>query len=181
MAHESQMNFIRNVRNKNTWYFLNKKVLDCGSLNINGSNKSYFVNCNYIGIDLAPGRNVDIVSKIHEFDYPDESFDTIISTECFEHDIYYKESIKNIIRLLKRRGLFIFTCATTGRPEHGTSKINPQDSPFTVKQNKEWRDYYKNLTEQDIREIINIDDIFISYEFSFNHDIHDMYFWGIKR
>jgi hypothetical protein len=180
MAHQEQAQFCLTIKNKFSFHFTNKKVLDCGSLDINGNNKYLFNNCEYLGIDINPGKNVDIVSKIHEFDYPDESFDTIISTECFEHDFYYKESFKNIIRLLKPNGLFLFTCATTGRPEHGTLKSTQYDSPYTSKI-PYWANYYKNLEEKDIREIINVNDIFSIYKFSINNLTHDLYFWGIKK
>ena len=125
-------------------------------------------------------RNVDIVSKIHEFMYPDESFNTIISTECFEHDMFYKQSLLNICRLLKPGGMFIFTCATTGRKEHGTRRTSVSDSPFTSTTNG-WSDYYQNLEENDIREAIDVDNIFSSYQFLVNSDMCDLYFWGIKK
>ena len=39
--------------------FKNKKVLDIGSLDINGSNRFLFEDCNYLGIDVGEGKNVD--------------------------------------------------------------------------------------------------------------------------
>lgn len=178
--HESQVNFCKSVKDQFPLYFMNIRVLDCGSLNINGTNRYLFTNCEYIGIDVGAGPNVDYVTPIHEFQYPSQNFDTIISSECFEHDMYYKESLKNIVRLLKPNGLFLFTCATTGRPEHGTLASKPQDSPFTV-QKGTWATYYKNLEERDIREAIDVDDIFRAYSFSTNKEPADLYFWGIKK
>lgn len=182
MSHDSERNFCIYVKNIYPDFFINKQILDCGSLDINGNNRFLFENCEYIGIDVGEGPNVDIVSLIHEFNYPKQYFDTIISTECFEHDIYYKKSLKNICRLLKPCSLFLFTCATTGRAEHGTQYKSPQSSPFTsMTKNKKWNIYYKNLIEDDIREAINIDKIFKIYEFKTNDDNHDLYFWGIKK
>jgi hypothetical protein len=42
-------------------------------------------------------------------------------------------------------------------------------------------DYYKNLTEDDIRECINIDDIFVDYQFEVEENHCDLFFWGIKK
>jgi hypothetical protein len=42
-------------------------------------------------------------------------------------------------------------------------------------------EYYKNLTEKDIREVINTDTAFVRYNFSVNLEHCDLYFWGIKR
>ena len=113
MAHHQQKNFCTSVKEKFPIFFNGKWVLDIGSLDINGNNQYLFEQCGYIGVDLLPGSNVDFVSMGHELLFPDECFDVIISTECFEHDQYYEKTIKNIVRLLKPGGLFIFSCATT--------------------------------------------------------------------
>lgn len=178
MAHKEQKDYCLLVKEIFPTFFSNKKVLDCGSLDINGNNRYLFENCEYFGIDIGEGNNVDIISLIHEFNEDDESYDTIISTECFEHDMYYKESIKNIIRLLKPGGMFIFTCATTDRPEHGTINTSINDSPLLT---GKWSEYYKNLTENDIRSIIIIEEIFENFKFSINEKHKDLFFYGIKK
>ena len=175
MAHKEQEAFIRIVKSKFTEYFKNSDVLDIGSLNINGDNKIFFDNCSYIGVDVAPGNNVNVVSKGHEY-HPDKIFDVVISTECFEHDPHYKETINNMFSLLREGGLMIITCATTGRKEHGTIKVEPLSNPLGI---KVFGNYYKNITEKDIREVMDIDFLFASYEFIKQNT--DLYFWGIKN
>lgn len=179
MAHTEQREFIRYVKNKFPEFFMYKFVLDIGSLDINGNNQEFFKNCGYLGIDLAYGKNVDIVCRGHELNLPDNTFDVVISTETFEHDPFYDLTLKNMYRLLKSGGLFIFTCATTGRPEHGTKRTSPQDAPF-IANNQDFENYYKNLTEEDIRKVLDIDKLFKEYQFIVNHKSHDLYFWGIK-
>ena len=180
MAHKEQLEFCLKVKKKFPKLFENRKVLDVGSLDINGSNSKMFPNCLYLGIDVAPGPNVQLVCKAHELNIENSFIDTIISTECFEHDMYYEKSLKNIVRLLKSGGLFLFTCATTGRPEHGTRASQPEDAPLLI-EHGEWADYYKNLEEKDIRDVLDIDSIFKEYEFSTNEESKDLYFYGIKR
>jgi len=180
MAHIQQQEFCKSIQNKFPDFFKNKFVLDIGSLDINGNNQEYFENSNYIGVDIAYGRNVDIVSKGHELGFPDNTFDIIISTECFEHDQYYFHTIQNIYRMLKAGGLFMFTCATTGRAEHGTRRTTPEDAPL-LQSDTEWSDYYKNLTETDIREILDIENDFVLFEFSTNEISNDLYFYGFKK
>jgi len=179
MAHKEQKDFCLKVKQKYPEYFLNKNVLDVGSLDINGNNRYLFENCSYCGIDVGEGNNVDIVCKGHEFNIADETYDVIISTECFEHDMYYNKTILNIIRMLKSNGLFLFTCASENRPEHGTRRTSQQDAPLLINYG-DWFDYYKNLTEQDIRNCINIDSIFKEYNFETNNQSFDLYFCGIK-
>ena len=180
MAHQEQKEFCLKIKDMLPDYFNNKSVLDVGSLDINGSNRYLFDNCSYYGIDVGDGPNVDFVSKAHEFQAVDSSYDVIISTECFEHDMYYQLSLVSIIRMIKTDGLFIFTCATDGRVEHGTTKTSPADAPLLVNYG-EWSNYYKNLTEKDIRDVIDMDISFKKYSFEVNDLSHDLYFWGIKK
>lgn len=179
MAHIQQQDFFKELKKKFPQRFSNCSVIDIGSLDINGNNRYLFENYTYVGIDIGSGPNVDIVSKGHEYKSEIE-YDIVISSECFEHDMFYPETIKNCVKLTKKGGLFTFTCASTGRPEHGTKRLSPQDSPFSI-ENDEWGNYYKNLTEQDIREVIDVDDLFSEYFFQYNGGSYDLYFWGIKK
>ena len=76
--------------------FVGKRVLDVGSGDINGNNRFLFNNCQYDGNDVVPANNVTIVSKTKDLPFVENSFDTIISTECFEHDPEYRESFIKI-------------------------------------------------------------------------------------
>lgn len=184
MAHKEQREFCMSVKERFPDYFKNKNVLDIGSLDINGSNRELFEDCNYLGLDVGEGKNVDLVCVGHLFEGPDNYFDTIISTEVFEHDMYYEETIKNIMRMLKPGGLFLFTCAAPGRPEHGTRRYGEFCAPLLMQISEEWADYYKNLEETDIRKISSFNEMFPDCYFEFkNTDIEipaDLYFYGIK-
>jgi SAM-dependent methyltransferase len=179
MSHPQQREFFTQIKAKFPNRFKNCSVLDIGSLDINGNNRFLFEDCSYIGVDIGPGKNVDIISKGHEYD-PVERFDVVISSECFEHDMHYADTIKNAIRLTKPNGMFLFTCASTGRPEHGTRRTSPNSSPYTSN-TEGWMDYYKNLTEKDIREVIKVESVFTDHYFEYKNPPCDLYFWGIKK
>ncbi len=170
MAHMAQWMFI--IAFKNTDYFRNKKVLEIGSQDINGNNNELFTNCNVTRIDLGSGPNVDMVCHGADLDHPDESYDSIISTEAFEHDSRLDETLKNIVRLLRSGGIFVFTCAASKRQEHGTYGFDSTASPHTL-------DFYQNRSEAEVREIIDVDKIFVSHKFIDTGS--DLQFWGIKR
>jgi SAM-dependent methyltransferase len=173
MAHFAQRRFLQWVRKIRPQYFNSGRVLDVGSLDVNGTNWPLFYKTKeYIGLDLTEGPNVHVVCKAHEYDEPDGSFDTIISGECFEHDEWIEQTLKNIVRLLKPHGLFVFTCANSKRPEHGTSAICPTASPAT-------NEYYRGLDESDFREMLDFEDIF--EEMLFRDQGEDLYFYGIKK
>jgi len=86
-----------------------------------------------------------------------------------------------MVKLLKPNGLMIFTCASTGRPEHGTLRSSPSDAPLLQLIDDKWANYYKNLTEDDIRAVLDVNDIFIDYGFEYEPSTYDLYFWGIKK
>jgi SAM-dependent methyltransferase len=183
MAHEAQQIFCNKVKDVFPEYFTNVRVCDIGSLDINGNNHYLFDTYTYMGVDVGMGRNVNIISKGHEYLPVDgEKYDVVISTECFEHDMYWDKTIINASEnLVRPGGMLLFTCATTGRPEHGTRRSNPQDAPLLGGSEEEWADYYMNLTEEDVRSKIDLDRYFSIYRFYENGGSFDLYFWGIKR
>ena len=162
-------------------YFLNKRVLDVGSGDINGNNRFLFENCEYNGNDVIPANNVTIVSKTKDLPFEPASFDTIISTECFEHDPEYEQSFLKIYNMLKPDGLFVFTCASTGRGEHGTRRTSPGCSYGTIGNLDDMIDYYKNLTEKDLNNVLNLNELFSSWDTYYHTTAYDMYFIGIKN
>jgi len=178
MAHKQQFDFVQKVKLKYPTYFFQKKVLEVGSLNINGTVRDFFSYCDYLGIDVGEGPSVDLVCEGQTLDHPENTYDTTVSCECFEHNPFWVETFKNMHRMTKSNGLVFMSCATTGRPEHGTTRTSPKDSPLTI--GKGW-DYYKNLTEQDFRDNLNINDMFSSYIFEVGRLHCDLYFYGIKR
>ena len=177
MSHYQQMSYIYNLKLKFPNQFTNKKVLEIGSLNINGTVRVFFDECDYIGIDVGAGNCVDIVCEGQNYDAPDNTFDTTISCECFEHNPYWVETFKNMHRMTKPGGLVIMTCATDGRPEHGTPRTTPNDSPLTI--GVGW-EYYKNLNANHFETEFNLKEMFAQHAFSVDLYCHDLYFYGFK-
>jgi SAM-dependent methyltransferase len=178
MAHREQFIYVNKLKILFPIYFYNIKVLEVGSLNINGSIRVFFDKCDYLGIDVGPGKDVDLVCEGQNLDHPNETYDTVGSCECFEHNPYWVETFNNMHRMTKSGGLVFMTCATTGRPEHGTTRTYPEDSPLTI--DKGW-DYYKNLTAEDFILNFNLGKMFSSYEFEVGTSFPDLYFYGIKK
>jgi ubiquinone/menaquinone biosynthesis C-methylase UbiE len=179
--HEEAKNFLLYAKNNFQNYFKNIKVLDVGSGDINGNNRYLFTDCEYEGNDVIEGKNVTIVSRTKYLKFEDNFFDTIISSECFEHDPEYKQSLKKIYAMLKPNGLFVFTCASTNRYEHGTRRTTKTDSLGTIGEIEDMQDYYKNLTKHDINEVLNLNENFSYHEMYYNKQLCDLYFVGIKK
>ena len=177
MSHAQQLTFVSSVKESYPSFFSNAKVLEVGSLDINGSVRQFFTDCDYLGIDVGQGRGVDLVCEGQNYNGEPNSFDTAISCECFEHNPHWVATFNNMIRVVKPEGLIVMSCATTGRKEHGTSRTSPKDSPLSIKNGWE---YYLNLTEEDFRYYIDLS-VFSVYEFSTNDTTKDLYFYGILK
>ena len=104
-----------------------------------------------------------------------------VNRSCFENDPTYKESFLKIYDMLKQDGLFLFTCASTGRPEHGTKRTTPIDSYGTVGNLEDMMNYYKNLTEKDLNDVLNLNELFSVWDAYYCNSSKDLYFLGIKK
>ncbi|MGA2969854.1 MAG: methyltransferase domain-containing protein [Acidimicrobiales bacterium] len=180
MAHPEQREFIRLAIATITDQSTLRRVIEIGSFDVNGEIRSLFEHIDlevYVGVDLTEGPGVDVVSLGHELQLDGEYFDLAISVECFEHDQFWPLTFAKMVELLKPGGWLVFTCASTGRPEHGTSRSDPSLSPGTSSRGFE---YYKNLSEQDFLARSQVDQKFSGYQFVANNDVFDLYFIGQK-
>ena len=166
MAHPEQRDFCLRLVSRWPHLFQGKSVLDCGSLDINGNNRYLFAGGRYTGIDLIEGPNVDEVSRIHE--YTGGPFGVVISTECLEHDAHAAESIRRMIEMVANDGIIIITCATLGRPEHGTPGHEEWASPAT-------NSHYRNLAPSEL--VAPLRDSFRCWGVEVIHG--DLYGWGL--
>ncbi|MCQ8887699.1 class I SAM-dependent methyltransferase [Pseudoalteromonas agarivorans] len=175
--HWQAFTFVQIVKTIIPEYFYNTKVIEFGSHTVNYSIRELFSNpeC-YMGVDLSPGKTVDVIAPAQDV-YLGNKFDIAISCECFEHNPYYQETFLNMFKHLGEQGVVIFTCATTGRPEHGTSRTDLNDSPGTASVG--W-DYYKNLVQDDFDSNF-IKQNFKHYLFVENEESQDLYFVGFKQ
>jgi len=176
VAHPAQNEFIGRIKAIFPGHFRRARVLEIGSLDINGTIRALFEDCDYTGIDVGPGKGVDIVCEGQKFDAPAESYDVVISCETMEHNPYWAETFANMVRLVKPSGLILMTCATTGRKEHGTTRTTPADSPLTVA--KGW-DYYRNLSARDFAGAGVLEPLAFQF-FATCLDDYDLYFAGSK-
>lgn len=177
MSHMAQMRFVMQTMGQFPDAFMENKVLEVGSLNINGSVRGFFFNAHeYIGCDVGAGPGVDLVCPGEDLTFPDSHFDTSITTECFEHNPNWVDTFKNMHRMTRDGGLIVMTCASEGRPEHGTTRSDVGSSPLTVGNGQE---YYRNLTEQDFENEFILHDMFKDYDFEYEPYAFDLYFWGV--
>ena len=97
------------------------KVLDVGSLDVNGSYRNLFDSnhWDYIGLDAEPGKNVNIVPK-DPYDWKEvesNTFDLVISGQALEHIEFPWKTFENIERVLKSNASCCIIAPSCG-PEH---------------------------------------------------------------
>ena len=96
-------------------------IVDLGSADLNGSYRKLFAlpPWRYIGVDLVASENVDVVLsdpyRWRELD--SESIDVLVSGQTFEHTEYFWETMLEIARVLKPRGMCCIIAPSCG-PEH---------------------------------------------------------------
>jgi len=93
-------------------------ILDLGSQDFNGSYRSLFERApwRYVGIDMAPGKNVDVVLRDPYFwrEIQARSADVIVSGQTFEHTEFFWLSMREMARALKAGGLLCLIAPSAG-------------------------------------------------------------------
>jgi SAM-dependent methyltransferase len=94
---------------------LNGRLLDfgCGSKPY----ESLFINASeYIGLDFDSeghshaNENIDVIYDGKKIPFSDEHFDSVFSSEVFEHIFNLEEIIPEIKRVMKKQGKILITC-----------------------------------------------------------------------
>jgi len=177
MAHPEQIRVVENCV-RNILHASNaQNVLEVGSWAEHGGDFRYlFSSSKYIGIDVSEGPGVDIVCKGEDASFPSNFFDFVLSTECFEHNRYWRETLANMIRMCKPGGAIVITCAGLGRPEHGTSRTSISAS---LTSSALGDDYYSNLSIADFKKTGLLGSL-ADYRYATNVQTCDFYFVGLK-
>lgn len=178
MSHAEQLEYFAVVAKANRSLLENRdiRVLEVGSYSVNGSIRALYPAAEYVGVDLVDGPCVDLVGFGHEVSFPDGHFDVTLSGECFEHDPHWRATFENMVRMTRPGGLIAFTCASRGRPEHGTTRTGAQASPGTQAVGL---NYYQNRNAADFSEL-PLDEMFSAHQFWYLSTHFDLFFAGVR-
>jgi SAM-dependent methyltransferase len=121
--HQSSFDKMTAFREKYLENAQNEKleIIDLGSQDVNGSYRSIFnvSSWSYRGVDMAPGKNVDIALKdpYSWREIRSNSVDVLVSGQAFEHIEFFWLTMFEICRVLKPNGLCCIIAPSAG-PEH---------------------------------------------------------------
>ncbi len=101
----------------------NKKVLEVGAYNVNGSVRAQLKNylpASYLGVDIEEGPCVDEVCSVHDLikKYGSKSYDVVVTTEMLEHIVDYQDAFLNLKSVVKPNGILLITTRAPGFPYH---------------------------------------------------------------
>lgn len=115
-------------------------VLELGGRNVNGSVRDLFHNATYTALDIMDGPGVDIVADAATWE-PDQEYDVVVSTECFEHTPSWPEICETAYKACKPGGRLILTMAGPGRGAHSGFDGGPLQP----------NEYYGNVDPEKLR------------------------------
>lgn len=109
-------------------------VLDIGGQDMNGSCRHLFPAAEYVSLDIAAGRGVDVVADAATWT-PDRAYDVVVCCEVFEHTPEWPAMCKTAFEACRAGGVFVATCAGPGRHPHSGRAATPLQPG----------EYYQNL------------------------------------
>lgn len=79
-------------------------VVDVGSRDVNGNFREMFASQRYIGIDIQPGANVDVVVSEYQYPFASNSIPFVVSGSTLEHVRKTWLWMREVARILKPGG-----------------------------------------------------------------------------
>ena len=121
MCSESAIKFVQSCLTEED--VRGKRVLEAGSLDVNGSLRSFVIGLyplDYTGIDLVEGPGVDEICDAEQIvaRFGPESFDLIISTEMLEHVRNWRSVVSAFKNAIRPNGTLLITTRSRGFGYH---------------------------------------------------------------
>jgi SAM-dependent methyltransferase len=93
-----------------------RTIVELGSQDVNGSLRDHCPpGVHYIGLDMVPGKGVDLVVDPGEpLPLRSETADAVVTSSAFEHDVCFWDTFLNLIRILRPGGLLYVNVPSNG-------------------------------------------------------------------
>src|SRR5881396_779613 len=119
--HASVFEYVREMLKESD--IAGKRVLEVGSLNVNGSLREYICSFGphlYIGIDQVDGPGVSFVYDAGELDrlFHSLAFDLVLCTEMLDHAQHWRSVVRGMKYVLAREGILLVTVRSEGFALH---------------------------------------------------------------
>lgn len=144
------------------------RVVEYGSLDINGTVRDVIDADAYFGIDLQDGPGVDAIADASMW-RASEPVDLIVCCEVLEHTPAVADIVRSAFANLRVGGLFVVTCATDFREPHSAIDGGPL-------RGDEW---YANVGAQELKQFA-LDAGFLIVDWTLNFEHGDLYLTAVK-
>ncbi len=94
------------------------RVLEIGSLDVNGNLNDELAGCDHVRLDMRDGPNVDVVANSHNIPFEADSFDAVVCADTFEHDNAFWVTMEEVRRVLKPHGAIVLCVPYISFPFH---------------------------------------------------------------
>jgi SAM-dependent methyltransferase len=152
-VHEGAYRFVARIASQ---IDLRESVIELGSRTVagdwpySGPVRPLFGDAKYLGVDIRPGPNVDMVADAATLDSLG-MFDTVVCCETLEHTPDAKAICETAYRLLEPGGVFITTMAGEGRAPHSAVDGGPLREVVCERTHTIIDEFYRNVTRDDLR------------------------------
>lgn len=117
--HSGNHQWLETVKNRYPDSFTRADVLEIGAYNINGTARDHFKDCkSYVGVDIAAGPCVDIVSDARKTSFKVGQFDTLVYLSVFEHDQNWAAGFDHNLQWVRDGGLIVTCWGAEGNLRH---------------------------------------------------------------
>lgn len=145
-------------------HYITGKVLDVGAGSFDRYQELFTVD-SYARMEIEAGPGIDAVGTAYDIPFPDNSFDSVISTQVFEHLARPIDAAKEMYRVLKPGGHALASVPQTNElheephdyfryTNHGL-KILFEDAGFTILEMEKRGGYHSLLAQLKIRYAID--------------------------
>jgi SAM-dependent methyltransferase len=117
-VHQGNIDWLKDLNTRFASELREARLLELGSLNVNGTARDYLHVKKWVGIDKEGGPDVDIICSAIQTRFPPESFDVILCTSMLEHDPDWRASLFWNLQWLKKGGLFFLSWGAEGNQHH---------------------------------------------------------------
>ena len=97
---------------KSVGHYITGKTLDVGAGSFDRYGE-FFKADQYTRMEIAAGEGIDVVGSAYDIPFPNESFDSLVSTQVFEHLARPHDAAKELFRVLKSGGYVVVTVPQT--------------------------------------------------------------------
>lgn len=89
-------------------HYMSGRMLDAGSGSYNRYSHFFHLD-SIVRMDVKEDKNVDVIGSVDEIPFKDNEFDSVFSTQVFEHLEYPEKAASEIYRVLKQGGYLLVT------------------------------------------------------------------------